>query len=143
MRQVREEGREEGEGGRGGRERGKEGGKEGGRGSPALKANMELLKLLAVSIIHCQHILLQGSLEGQQLNVGLTQQSNVCLRGDCEGGGDHTPCIPHCSIPILPAKIIDVDQETVAMGTDHIPHLLMVEALVLLRTSRDVCACLT
>ena len=44
-----------------------------GRDTPALKSNVELLKLLAIRIIHCQNILTQSVLEGQNLQLGLIQ----------------------------------------------------------------------
>ena len=41
--------------------------------------------------------------------------------------------LPHGSSPVLPPEVVDVDQETVAMGTDHVPNLLIVETLIFLQ----------
>ena len=61
-------------------------------------------------------------------------------------GGAGGQGLPHCSPPILPAKVVDVDNESVAMGTDHVPDFLVVDALIFLHNttnhqSQCVCVC--
>lgn len=46
-----------------------------------------------------------------------------------EGEGADLLC---CSGTVLPSEIIDVHYEAVAMGTNHVPHFLMVHALIFL-----------
>lgn len=97
---------------------------------PPLKPNMELLKLLPVSIVHGHHVVLQSSLECQQLNVCLTQQSGVHMRGGVVSGRG----LPHGSSGVFSAEVVDVDEESVAMGTNHVPHFLIIETLILLQS---------
>ena len=82
-------------------------------------------------------------LEGQQLQMSLIQQP---ARGEGERGGRRgregevgdlsrarwTEVSLGGSGDIFPAEVIDVYQEPVAMGTDHVSHLLVVQSLVLL-----------
>lgn len=46
----------------------------------ALKTNMELLKLLPIAIVYSQHELLHSSLEGQDLQLSIVQESEIGCR---------------------------------------------------------------
>ena len=47
----------------------------------------------------------------------------------------------HCSLDVLPAKVIDVDNESVGIGADHLPHFVLVQALIALCVCVCVCVC--
>ena len=41
--------------------------------------------------------------------------------------------LPHGSSGVFSAEVVDVDEESVAMGSNHVPHFLIIETLILLQ----------
>ena len=41
--------------------------------------------------------------------------------------------LPHGSSGVFSTEVVDVDQESVAMGSNHVPHFLIIETLILLQ----------